>query len=189
MLRTLLALTSLLISACTSDDDSSLPDGGLPDADSDGSMNSDGGIDGLPAWCGEINQNGYCTGSNPAHWTCDPIAQDCPSGQSCYATYWDSVANKPDGTPFGFECRATGIGVEGATCGSGYPECSEGLTCLHSSMSPPSPSQVGTCRQYCTTYTDCSLKAGERCAGRDNGVNGPLDPMRQTPAGVCRYGD
>ena len=117
-------------------------------------------------------------GSAPRAWTdpnfsdaavdgpimsCDPYAQNCPTGSKC--------AFGCDGTTATIACRAdNGGGAIGSACSSPMA-CTKGADCLIL------PVGGGACRKYCAGDGDCAT--GERCHNVDVTVNcgGPLTPL------------
>ena len=72
---------------------------------------------------------------------CDPVCQNCPSGQKC-----DAPSSGNSGV-----CGAAGSGKDGASC-SGNSDCAPGLGCFVLSSSK------NACREYCHVDGDCKNK-------------------------------
>jgi hypothetical protein len=109
---------------------------------------------------------------------CDPIAQDCPSGQKCAVTGG------------GMTMMATTTCVTAGTAGDGQPctrtmgmdDCAAGLTC---SRSPGAT--MGICRKYCTMDGQCD--SGQKCAaGRGNSPVGSCAVACTPFANACSGG-
>ena len=72
---------------------------------------------------------------------CDPLKQDCPSGQKCRVSCPEAI----------WKCKVqTGTGVAGASCMAGA-DCAVGFGCLVD----PSGGQAGSCAKLCTSDADC----------------------------------
>jgi hypothetical protein len=85
--------------------------------------------------------------------SCDPIAQDCPSGQKCAVT-GGGMTTMP--MPI---CVMAGTVADGQPCTRtmGADDCAAGLTCARSAGGT-----MGICRKYCTMDNQCD--SGQKCA-------------------------
>jgi len=128
------------------------------DASTDGVMSSD---DGHPS--DGRTPDGPSVSYAPCDTCCDPIAQNCPTGQACYE----------NGASNGTYCDAVGIFGVGHTCSLGpdpNTHCIKGDTCLASG--------VNQCRAFCVTSADCPDTVHPTC------VLYTVEAGR-TPYGIC----
>jgi hypothetical protein len=79
--------------------------------------------------------------------SCDPLLQDCPGMQNCYAAFNDFICANP-----GFEA---GLGNDGDPC-QAIQSCREGLVCAGATADCDDPG--GSC---CTPFCDVSGPAGQ----------------------------
>ena len=101
------------------------------------------------SWC-QITSQGAILPCIPR---CDPIAQDCPERQGCYAAYQDWGC-LPD--------ASRGLGAYGDPCE--YPNaCDPGLLCLAAAATPDCTGAAGCCAEV------CDLEAPS-CTGAPDGV-------------------
>ena len=79
---------------------------------------------------------------------CDPLAQDCDTGEGCYY----------DGNDF--SCMPAGSTQAGGTCGQAYGECVPGAECMN----------PGVCRAWCDPAATSTCAASEACTDIGDGL-------------------
>ena len=129
----LMTLFSCFAAACSDDSPRSGCTGcdaplGAADAGSDACTCLDGGTD---------------SSIDAAPFTCDPVAQACPSGKACYSDLY----NDPQGLAgLTYACETPGTGTEAASCTTDA-NCAAGFWCVKSG--------INKCTAYCGTGSFC----------------------------------
>jgi hypothetical protein len=98
--------------------------------------------------------------ANLCRAVCDPLAQDCPGGQACYALMGDP----------GYACvPVAGDGMAGAPC-EYINACAAGMYCADAETVPDCESSVGCCTPFCDALADApceDLPGGVECVAYD----------------------
>jgi hypothetical protein len=128
-----------------------------------------------PGTCCGIYNDGVLILCLPA---CDPLLQDCPVGQGCYAYDWGMVcvpdASGPEGPLPGAPCEYANV-------------CGPGLQCIDAQYVPGCAGAVGCCAPFCDVGAQdpyCNAGAGEECVPLWE--EGEQPPCKPEHIGVCR---
>jgi hypothetical protein len=151
---TLVLTLTFMAAACNDDDNSSLAfDAGALDAAAGGASGAADGAAGTESGSADGTGTGGTAGADAWPGTCDPVQQNCPSGQQC-----TGGCNVTGVMAKVFTCAmpaAGAVATNGQDCGAG---CARGHDCYTIPNADGGTRSV--CRKYCNTDSDCP---GTRC--------------------------